>query len=67
MYCNKKIAKSSNKCKMIWDIITELSNKQHLNPDIRELMVEVKHLKDQQDIEDAFNNYYSSVFNSINN
>jgi hypothetical protein len=67
MYCNKKIANSSNKCKITWDIIKELSNKQHLDPDIQELMVEGKHLKDQQDIKDAFNNYYSSVFTNINN
>jgi hypothetical protein len=67
MYNNKKIAKSSNKCKMTWDIIKQLPNKQHLDPDTQELMVEGKHLKYQQDIADAFNNYYSSVINNINN
>jgi hypothetical protein len=45
MYCNKKIENSSNKCKMTWDIIKQLSNKQHLDPDIQELMVEGKNLK----------------------
>jgi hypothetical protein len=38
-------------------IIKQLSNKQHLDLDIQELMVEGKHLKDQQDTADAFNNY----------
>jgi hypothetical protein len=58
MYYNKKIVKSSNKRKMTLDIIKQLPNKQHLDPDIQELMVEGKHLKDQQDTADAFNNYY---------
>jgi hypothetical protein len=30
-------------------------------------MVEGKHLKDQQDVADTFNKYYSSVINNINN
>jgi hypothetical protein len=39
MYYNKKITKSNYKCKMTWDIIKQLCNKQLLDPDIPELMV----------------------------
>jgi hypothetical protein len=67
MYYNNEIAKSSNKCKMTWDSIKQLSNKEHLDPDIQALMVEGKHLKDQHDTANAFNNYYLSVINNINN
>jgi hypothetical protein len=39
---------------------------------IQELMTDSKHLKDQQDIADTFNNYFSSIFdiiskNNVNN
>jgi hypothetical protein len=57
----KKNSKSSNKCKTTRDIIKELSRKQPSQADIQELMTDSKHLEDQQDIADAFNNYYSSI------
>ena len=57
--------KSSNKCKTTWDVIKELYSKQHSQADIQELMTDSKHLKDQQDIVDAFNNYLSSIIDKI--
>jgi len=57
----KKNSNSSNKCKTTQDIIKELSSKQPSQADIQELMTDSKHLEDQQDITDAFNNYYSSI------
>jgi len=44
-----------------WDIIKELFRKQHSTADIQELKIDSKHLKDQQDIADSFNNYFSSI------
>ena len=40
-------------------------NYQHSQPDIQELIIDSKHLKDQQDITDAFNNYFLSVIDKI--
>jgi len=37
---NKKKFKSGNKCKTTWDIIQELSGKQHSKTDIQELMID---------------------------
>jgi hypothetical protein len=65
IYYNKKIQKSSNKCKATWDIIKELTNNQHCQPDIQELIIDSKHLRDQQDITDTFNNYFSSIIDKI--
>jgi len=64
-YYDKKIPKSSKKCKATWDIIKELTNNQHSQPDIQELIIGSKPLKDQQDITDAFNNYFLSVIDKI--
>ena len=61
MYYNKKNFKSGNKCKTTWDIIKELSRKQHSEADLQALITESKHLKDQQDIACAFNNYFLST------
>jgi len=61
----KKIKKSSNICKATWDIIKELTNNQHSQPDIHELIIDSKRLKDQQDITDVLNNYFSSVIDKI--
>ena len=41
------------------------SHNQHSQPDIQELIIDSKHLRDQQDIMDAFNNYFSSVIDKI--
>jgi hypothetical protein len=62
---DKKIQKSSNKCKATWDIIKELTNNKHSQPDIQELITDNKHLNDQQDITDAFNNHFSSLIDKI--
>ena len=60
-----KNLKSSNKCKSTWDIIKELTSKQHSKADIQELMIDSKHLKDQQYMADAFNNYFLSIIDKI--
>jgi hypothetical protein len=65
VYYNKRNLKSNNKCKTTLDIIKELSSKQHAIVDIQELMIDSKHLRDQQDIAYAFNNYCSSIINKI--
>jgi hypothetical protein len=64
-YYDQKIQKSSNKCEATWDIIKKLTNNQHCQPDIKELIIDSTHLKDQQDIADAFDNYFSSVIDKI--
>jgi hypothetical protein len=48
------------------NIIKNLTNNQHSEPDIQELIIDSKHLKDQQDITDDFNNYFSSVIDKTN-
>jgi hypothetical protein len=61
----KKIQKSSNKSKTTWDIIKKLSNNQHSQTDIQDLMKDSNHIKDQQDIAYAFNNHFSSIIDKI--
>jgi len=58
---NKRNLKSNNKFKATLDITKELSSKQHSKVDMQELMIDSKHLRDQQDIAYAFNNYFSSI------
>jgi len=62
----QKIKKSNNKCKATWEISKKLTNNHHSHTDIQELMIDNKHLKDQQDIADAFNDYFSSIVDNIN-
>jgi len=61
IYYDKKISKSSYNCKTTQDILKELSSKQHSQADIKGLMINSKHLKDKQDIADAFNNRLLSI------
>ena len=42
-----------------------MSSKQYSKADIQELMMDSKHLKDHQDIADAFNNYYLPIIDKI--
>ena len=63
----KKIQKSNNKRKTTWDIIKKQTNNHHSHTDIQELMIDSKHLHDQQDIADAFNNHFSSIIDNIRN
>jgi len=68
----KKIPKSRYKCKTTQNIIKELSSKQHSQADIKGLMINSKHMKDQQDTADAFNNCLLSIsdktrINYVNN
>jgi len=39
----------------------KLTNNQHSHTDIQELTIDSEHLKDQQDIADAFNYYFSII------
>ena len=56
----------NNKCKATWEIIKKLTNNHYSHTDIQELMVDNKHLKDQYNIADAFNDYFSSIVDNIN-
>ena len=69
IHYDKTIKISNNKCKTTWNIIKKLSNIQQPHTDVQELMIVTKLLIDQQDIADAFNTYFSSIFDkiSINN
>jgi hypothetical protein len=67
IYYDKKIQNSNNKCKLTWDIIKKQTNNHHSHTDIQELMINIKHLDDQQDIADAFNNHFSSIIDNIRN
>ena len=59
------IKKSNNKCKTAWDIIKKLQNNQEPQTDIQELVINAKHLKEQQEIAEAFSNYFSSINDKI--
>ena len=61
----KKIQKSNNNCKNTWDIIKKQTNNHPSHTDIQELMIDNKHLHDQQDIADAFNNHFWSIIDNI--
>ena len=65
MYYDKTITKSRNKYKATWDIIKKLSNNQQPQTDIQELIIDTKHLKDQQDTANTFNNYFSTIIDKI--
>ena len=62
IYYDKKIQKSNNKCKTTWDIIKKQTNS---HTDIQKLIIDSKHLHDQQDIADAFNNHFTSILDNI--
>jgi len=48
----QKLKKSNNKCKATCEIIKKLTNNHYSHTDIQELLIDNKHLKDQQDIDD---------------
>jgi len=62
----QKLKKSNNKCKATWEIIKKLTNNHYSHIDIQELMVDNKHWKDQYNIADAFNDFFSSIVDNIN-
>ena len=66
LYYDTRNKKSNNKCKATWKIIKKLTNNHYSPTDLQELMIDNKYLKDQQDIADAFNNYFSSIVDNIN-
>jgi hypothetical protein len=65
MNYNRKILKSSNKNKTTWDIIKLETGKQSYNGDIQSLDIGGKPSYDQQAIPDSFNNYFSSIVETI--
>ena len=66
IHYNKTIKNSTNKCKTTWNIIKKLTNNQQTQTDVQELMIDTRHLIDQQDITDAFSTYFSTVIDKIN-
>ena len=66
LYYDTEIQKSNNKRKATSEIIKKLTNNHYSHTNIQELMIDNKHLKDQQDIADAFNDYFSSIVDNIN-
>ena len=66
LYYDTKIQKSNNKCKAICEIIKKQTNSHYFHTDIQELMMDNKHLKDQQNIAAAFNDYFSSIVGKKN-
>ena len=63
---NNRILKSDNKVKTTWNIINELSGKQHSTNVIQKLSTEGSLLTNQYDIVEAFNKYFSSIIGQIN-
>jgi len=66
IYYDKKIQKSSSKGKTTWDVIKKVTNNQHSHTDIQELTIDSEHLKDQQDIAEAFNHYFLTIIDKTN-
>ena len=66
MTLNKRILKSNNKTKTTWNIINELLGKQHHTQETWKLTIEGRHLTTQQDIVNAFNNYFSAIIDKKN-
>jgi len=64
----ERILKSNNKTKTktTWNIINELLGKQHHTQERQQLTIEGKHLTIQQDIANAFNNYFSTIIDKTN-
>jgi hypothetical protein len=67
MTLNKRISKSNNKTKTTWNIINELLGKQKSMQGTQKLTVDRKQLTNQQDIANAFNNYFSLANSSESN
>jgi len=61
----QKIKKWNNRSKTTCETIKKLTNNHHSHTEIQELMVDNKHLEDQQDIGDAFTDYFSSIIDNI--
>jgi hypothetical protein len=66
MTLNKRILKSNSKTKTTWNIINELLGKQLHTQETQKLTIEGKHLTIQQDIMNAFNNYFSTIIDKTN-
>jgi len=66
MTMNKRILKSNNKTKTTSNIISELLGKQHHTQETQKLTTEGTHLTIQQDIANAFNNYFSTITDKTN-
>jgi len=60
IYLNKKVSKSSNKCKAMWDIINEITGHRHNKIDPQDLKVDHKHITNPEEIAEMFNKYFSA-------
>ena len=65
LFYNSRILKS-DKVKTTWNIINELSGKQHSTNIIQKLRTEGSLLTNQYDIVEAFNKHFSSIIGQIN-
>ena len=63
IYFNKKVSKSSNKCKATWDIINEITGHRHNKIDPQDLMVDHKHITNTEEMAEMFNKYFSAQIN----
>ena len=65
MYYNKRIIKSSNKTKATWQTINELLGKQLSVNDIQELIIDDKHITNQDEIANLLNHYFSTAVDKL--
>jgi hypothetical protein len=66
IYYNKNILRSNNKYKTTWDIIKEVSGHQYPKINIQDIMVDNKHITDQQEIVEIFNDYFTFKKDKVN-
>jgi len=66
MTLSKRLLKSNNKSKTTWNIINELLGKQCPSQDICEIIIREICLRNQHNIAEAFNKYFSSLIDLTN-
>jgi hypothetical protein len=63
IYFNKKVSKSSNKCKATWDIINEITGHRHNKISPQNLKVDHKHVTNPEEMAEMFNKYFTAQVN----
>jgi len=63
IYFNKKVSKSSNKCKATWDIINEITGHRHNKIGPQNLKVDHKHVTNPEEMAEMFNKYFTAQVN----
>jgi len=63
IYFNKKVSKSSKKCKATWDIINEITGHRHNKIDPQDLKFDHKHIINPEEMAEMFNKYFSAQVN----